>query len=60
MAADYPINADNERDAWFRAADNFYQFAILRGASGIEAPEWNDSIRDLLFKMAQSSAAILG
>lgn len=59
-AGDFPNWTDNERWLWFRAAENFYEFALLRGVSDIEAPRNNESIRDLLYKMALYSAKIIG
>lgn len=54
-----PTNSDNCRDLWRKIAENVYEYALSRSASGINPPSWNDNIPDLEKKVSYATAKMV-
>ncbi len=54
----YPSGQDDDWSLWKKIATNLYDYALSRGASGLEPPSWNDNQVILQKKVAYYTAAI--
>lgn len=54
----YPTSMDREYDLVFKATTNLYNYALTKGASGLNPPSLNDRLFDLWRKATFYTAAI--
>jgi hypothetical protein len=53
-----PSINDREFNLWFKTAQNWYDYGVASGLSGLTPPNWNDDIFNLQKKIAYYTARI--
>lgn len=57
-SGEYPSINDRSYDLWKKIAWNWYDYAVARGISGLNAPSVNDRVFDLQKKITYYTAAL--
>lgn len=55
----YPYYGDNDPRLWLKIAQNFYEYAVAQGITGLNPPSSNDNQTNLEAKVAYYTAALV-